>query len=82
MKVIGWECRGGARQARIFSCRIDKVKKGEWDKLDNPLKNAPHTMEEIAGEWTHAYTREVAAYPLPGVRAHKYWAPVKRLDQV
>ena len=61
---------------------IEKVKKGEWDKLDNPLKNAPHTAEELAGEWTHAYSRETAAFPTASVRAHKYWAPVKRLDQV
>ena len=31
------------------------MKKGEWDKLDNPPKNAPHTADEIAGEWKHAY---------------------------
>jgi glycine dehydrogenase len=61
---------------------IEKVKKGEWDKLDNPLKNAPHTAEELAGEWKHAYSRETAAFPTASVRAHKYWAPVKRLDQV
>ena len=61
---------------------IEKVKKGEWDKLDNPLKNAPHTAQELAGDWQHAYSRDVAAYPLASVRAHKYWAPVKRLDQV
>ena len=38
--------------------------------------------EELAGEWRHPYTREQAAYPLPGLRARKYWAPVKRVDQV
>ena len=61
---------------------IEKVKSGEWDKLDNPLKNAPHTAEEIASEWTHPYSRETAAFPTTAVRTHKYWAPVKRLDQV
>jgi glycine dehydrogenase len=60
----------------------ERVRRGEWDREDNPLKNAPHTAEELAGEWTHGYSRETAAYPLPGVRAHKYWPPVKRLDQV
>ena len=36
----------------------------------------------IAGDWQHPYSRETVAFPLPGVRVHKYWAPVKRLDQV
>ncbi len=61
---------------------IEKVKKGEWDKTDNPLKNAPHTAEELAGDWPHAYSREAAAFPTASARAHKYWSPVKRLDQV
>ena len=61
---------------------IEKVRKGDWSRDDNPLKNAPHTAEELAGDWKHAYSRETAAYPLPGLRAYKYWAPVKRIDQV
>jgi glycine dehydrogenase len=61
---------------------LQKVKRGEWDAKDNPLHNAPHTAEELAGEWPHPYSREVAAYPLPALRAFKYWPPVKRLDQV
>ncbi len=61
---------------------LQRIKRGEWDAADNPLRNAPHTAEEIAGEWTHPYSREVAAYPLPALRAFKYWPPVKRLDQV
>jgi len=61
---------------------IEKIAAGAWPRDDNPLHNAPHTAEEIAGEWRHPYTREEAAYPLPAVRAHKYWPPVKRVDQV
>ena len=61
---------------------IERVKKGEWSREDNPLKNAPHTAEELAGDWTHAYSREEAAFPLPSLRVGKYWSPVKRLDQV
>jgi glycine dehydrogenase len=61
---------------------IAKVRSGEWDREDNPLRNAPHTAEELAGDWKHGYSRETAAFPLPGVRGHKYWAPVKRIDQV
>jgi glycine dehydrogenase len=61
---------------------IARVKSGEWDAHDNPLKNAPHTALELAGEWRHPYARELAAYPLPGLRAWKYWPPVKRVDNV
>ncbi|MBI3370615.1 MAG: aminomethyl-transferring glycine dehydrogenase [Betaproteobacteria bacterium] len=61
---------------------LEKVRSGEWDHADNPLKCAPHTAGEIAGEWKHAYSREVAAYPTPAQRAWKYWPPVKRVDGV
>jgi glycine dehydrogenase len=61
---------------------IGRVRSGEWDAADNPLKNAPHTAEELAGEWRHAYSRETAVYPLPALRAWKYWPPVKRVDNV
>ena len=60
---------------------IEKVKKGTFDKIDNPLKNAPHTAEELtADQWEHAYPRSVAAYPNPTVRNNKYWSPVSRID--
>jgi glycine dehydrogenase len=53
------------------------------DRADNPLKNAPHTAAEVTAEsWSHPYTRQQAAFPLPWVRAHKYWPPVKRVDNV
>jgi glycine dehydrogenase len=61
---------------------LERIASGEWPRDDNPLRNAPHTALEIAGDWRHPYTREQAAYPLPSVRAHKYWPPVKRVDQV
>jgi glycine dehydrogenase len=61
---------------------LQKIKRGEWDAKDNPLHNAPHTAEELAGDWPHPYSREAAAYPLPALREFKYWPPVKRLDQV
>jgi glycine dehydrogenase len=59
---------------------IAQVKSGAWDRADNPLKNAPHTAAEVAGEWTHPYTREQAVYPLPWVRDAKFWPHVKRID--
>ena len=71
----------------------DAVAAGEWPADDNPLVNAPHTAEcLIAGEWNHAYSREVAAYPFRGVVSDtvsglfsrvdqlKYWPPVRRVD--
>jgi glycine dehydrogenase len=61
---------------------LEKIKSGAWDRADNPLKNAPHTALELAGEWKHGYTREEAAFPAPWVRAAKYWPPVKRIDNV
>ncbi len=62
---------------------IRAVEQGKADKLDNPLKNAPHTAAEVmATAWTHPYSREEAAFPLPFVRAAKYWPPVKRVDNV
>jgi glycine dehydrogenase len=62
---------------------IAAIAAGRLDRVDNPLKNAPHTAREVAGDaWPHAYGREMAAFPLPWVRAAKYWPPVKRVDNV
>jgi glycine dehydrogenase len=61
---------------------LARIEAGAWPREDNPVRNAPHTAEELAGDWRHPYTREEAAFPLPGLRAGKYWAPVKRVDQV
>jgi len=58
----------------------ERIASGEWPPDDNPLVNAPHTAEDLAGEWTHPYDRETAAYPLPYLRQDKYWPPVGRID--
>ncbi len=61
---------------------IDRVGSGEWPSDDNPLLNAPHTIEMIAdSSWSHAYSREDAAYPVATLRRRKYWSPVRRIDQ-
>ena len=60
-----------------------KVKSGEngWSREDNPLVNAPHTASMITAEdWSHPYSRDEAAFPLPYVRAHKFWPTVARVD--
>lgn len=61
-----------------------KVQTGEdgWTPDDNPLVNAPHTAFVITGEWTHPYSREEAAFPLPYIKAHKFWPSVGRVDDV
>ncbi|MBD8602448.1 aminomethyl-transferring glycine dehydrogenase [Pseudomonas sp. CFBP 8771] len=61
---------------------IRAVEEGRLDREDNPLKNAPHTAAELVGEWTHAYSREQAVYPLPTLQENKYWPPVGRVDNV
>ena len=62
---------------------IDKIQSGEYDKVDNPLKNAPHTHVELtANKWEHKYEREEAAYPSEFLRTNKYWPPVARVDNV
>jgi glycine dehydrogenase len=59
------------------------IEEGRIDKLDNPLKNAPHTAQTVtASEWPHPYPREQAAYPAPWLREHKFWPSVGRIDNV
>jgi glycine cleavage system P protein (glycine dehydrogenase) len=60
---------------------IQAVVDGKVDPRDNVLKNAPHTAEEVTADaWSHPYSREQAAYPLPYVRAAKFWPAVARID--
>jgi len=60
---------------------IKEVETGAADAVDNVLMNAPHTAEMLtANEWTHAYSREKAAYPLEWLRENKFWVPVGRVD--
>ena len=62
---------------------IRAVETGRMPRTDNPLRNAPHTAGMLLAErWEHPYTREQGAYPLPWVRARKYWPPVARVDHV
>ena len=62
---------------------INQVETSKFDKVDNPLKNAPHTYIELASnERKHKYSREEAAFPNEFVKNNKYWAPVARVDNV
>jgi glycine cleavage system P protein (glycine dehydrogenase) len=60
---------------------IEEVVTGKADAKDNVLKHAPHTAAAVAADaWTHPYSREKAAFPLPWVRANKFWPSVGRID--
>jgi glycine dehydrogenase len=62
---------------------IRAIEDGRLDREDNPLKNAPHTATMVSGsEWSHAYPRELGAYPLASLKRTKYWPPVARVDNV
>ena len=62
---------------------IAKVEADQWPRDDNPLGNAPHTVQALVkAEWPHRYTREEAAYPVESLRRQKYWSPVARVDNV
>lgn len=68
---------------KTIRAEIRAVEQGIADKEDNPLKHAPHTAQAVSvDEWTHAYTREQAAYPVDSLRRTKYWMPVGRIDNV
>src|SRR5205814_2282184 len=60
---------------------IQAVVDGKADPRDNVLKNAPHTADDVTSdEWPHPYSRQQAAFPLPYLRANKFWPAVARID--
>jgi glycine dehydrogenase len=59
---------------------IARVERGEWPADDNPLKNAPHTLADVTGEWTHPYGIAAAVTPSAHTCAAKYWPAVNRID--
>jgi len=59
---------------------IERVASGEWTVDDNPLRHAPHTSEELIGDWDRPYPRALGAYPVPALRTSKYFPPVSRID--
>ncbi|WP_333795283.1 aminomethyl-transferring glycine dehydrogenase [Hyphomicrobium sp.] len=56
------------------------IAEGRMDRKNNPLKNAPHTIEDLIGSWERPYTREEASFPAGAFRGDKYWPPVNRVD--
>ncbi len=59
---------------------IAAVESGEFDRTDNPLRNAPHTLAMLARDWDRPYSRQTAVYPVPGLVGRSYLAPVRRID--
>jgi glycine dehydrogenase len=63
-----------------IKAEIDAVAAGEWPLDDSPLRHAPHTAEDVTGEWNRPYDRQLGAYPTEALRAAKYFPPVSRID--
>ncbi len=61
---------------------IAEIESGDMPRENNPLKMAPHTMEDLVKEWDRPYTREQACFPPGAFRVDKYWPPVNRVDNV
>jgi glycine dehydrogenase len=61
---------------------IADIEEGRIDAQNNPLKNAPHTMEDLVKEWDRPYSRETGCFPVGAFREDKYWPPVNRVDNV
>ena len=62
---------------------ISRVGSGEWALENSPLRQAPHTAEQVTdAEWVLPYSRQYAAYPVASLRLNKYWPPVRRIDGV
>ncbi len=56
------------------------IAEGRMDAANNPLKNAPHTVEDLVGAWERPYSREQGCFPPGSFRVDKYWPPVNRID--
>jgi glycine dehydrogenase len=61
---------------------IGAIEAGEMDVENNPLKNAPHTVEDLVADWTRPYSRELGCFPAGSFRVDKYWPPIGRVDNV
>ncbi len=61
---------------------IRAIEEGAMDAENNPLKNAPHTMEDLVKDWDRPYSRETGCFPAGAFRVDKYWPPVNRVDNV
>ncbi|MEL6582790.1 MAG: aminomethyl-transferring glycine dehydrogenase [Pseudomonadota bacterium] len=67
---------------RSIAQEVASIETGALDAENNPLKHAPHTMEDLVGAWDRPYSREQGCFPPGAFRVDKYWAPVNRVDNV
>ena len=65
-----------------IAAEVEAIVEGKLDAEDNPLKRAPHTVEDLVGDWNRPYSREAACFPAGAFRVDKYWSPVNRVDNV
>jgi glycine dehydrogenase len=61
---------------------IAEVESGRFTIADSPLRHAPHTVHDLAGDWRRKYSREEGCFPEGTARVDKYWSPVSRIDNV
>ncbi len=61
---------------------VRDIEEGRIESASSPLKRAPHTVEDLVGEWDRPYSRETGCYPAGAFRVDKYWPPVNRVDNV
>ena len=61
---------------------IARIEAGDWPQDNNPLFNAPHTVEDLVSDWDRPYTRKEGCFPAGSFRVDKYWSPVNRVDNV
>ncbi|EAQ44237.1 glycine dehydrogenase [Roseobacter sp. MED193] len=59
---------------------VQAIEEGVIDPENNPLKHAPHTMEDLVKDWDRPYSREQGCFPPGAFRVDKYWPPVNRVD--
>jgi glycine dehydrogenase len=59
---------------------IRRIEGGEWPLEESPLRNAPHTAEDVTGDWERPYARQFGIYPIEALRNAKYFPPVSRID--
>ena len=59
---------------------IRQIEHNKMDRENNPLKNAPHTVEDLVGDWNRPYSRDQGCFPPGAFRVDKYWPPVNRVD--
>lgn len=78
-----WELDRFCEAMISIRAEIQAIESGTLDPKDNPLVNAPHTTAALVDDqWRHPYSLEQAVFPSAAVKAHKYWPPVGRIDNV